>query len=433
MKFMRKVGVISTAVLLLIAFAIPVTAMETQQEMEALQQERDETSASLLSVQDRISTIEARKGKSEDYLRELNTQLDELTEELDDAQEKYSEKQIAFDKINQQLMDAERDKEVQAESMALRIQYIYENSTDAALLSAVFSSDNFTDILNQAENIQQLSQYDRSLLQKYEEACRVVEEKQSVVEQEKAVVQELRDECRQKWSDIQTVYEATMDEVDTLSESLDEEHAEEAALMAKIREQEEQFSGLIEQMIAETAAMNVKVTPVTNAETGQTEYQIQDEDGSQLGTVTEQTADDTAGETAGDVSGGDAASEEGTTETASDDTGSTHGNGLAVEGWTGPVLNAFAGVNDGPTGFETYYNMNMAGVVDIMRGMGNTDEYWVRDDGVKMLGDYVMVAANLDIFERGSIVDCSLGQAIVCDTGGFAAYNPTQLDVAVAW
>ena len=75
----------------------------------------------------------------------------------------------------------------------------------------------------------------------------------------------------------------------------------------------------------------------------------------------------------------------------------------------------------------------MSGVISIMRGIGNNDQYWVRSDGVKMLGDYVMVAANLNIRPRGSLVETSLGTGIVCDTGGFAAVNPTQLDIAVNW
>lgn len=75
----------------------------------------------------------------------------------------------------------------------------------------------------------------------------------------------------------------------------------------------------------------------------------------------------------------------------------------------------------------------MEGVVLIMRGMGNNDPYWVREDGVKMLGDYVMVAAHLGLHPRGSIVDSSLGKAIVCDTGGFAHSNPNQIDIATAW
>ena len=75
----------------------------------------------------------------------------------------------------------------------------------------------------------------------------------------------------------------------------------------------------------------------------------------------------------------------------------------------------------------------MSSVVRIMRSMGYTGEYWVREDGCKMLGDYIMVAANLKLRPRGSIVETSLGDAIVCDTGGFAKRNPTQIDIAVTW
>ena len=108
-------------------------------------------------------------------------------------------------------------------------------------------------------------------------------------------------------------------------------------------------------------------------------------------------------------------------------------NGYTAGSWDGPVLTASAGTITGPSGKETYYNLNMSGVVSIMRSLGNTDEYWVRDDGVKMLGDYVMVAANLDVHPRGSLVETSLGMGIVCDTGSFASGNATQLDIAVSW
>ena len=101
--------------------------------------------------------------------------------------------------------------------------------------------------------------------------------------------------------------------------------------------------------------------------------------------------------------------------------------------WDGPVLTAWAGTVMGPSGKETYYNLDMSGVVAIMRGMGNNDEYWVREDGCKMLGDYIMCAANLDVHPRGSLVESSLGTCIVCDTGGFAYGNPYQLDIATTW
>lgn len=104
--------------------------------------------------------------------------------------------------------------------------------------------------------------------------------------------------------------------------------------------------------------------------------------------------------------------------------------------YDGPVLNSRIGTIEGPSGKETYYNLPMSGVISIMRNAGFSEEeypYWVRDDGCKMLGNYIMVAADLSIRPRGSIIETSLGTALVCDTGSFVNYNATQIDIAVNW
>ena len=85
---------------------------------------------------------------------------------------------------------------------------------------------------------------------------------------------------------------------------------------------------------------------------------------------------------------------------------------------------------------ETYYNLNMSGVVKIMRNAGFTEKeypYWVREDGCKMLGDYIMVAANHSIYPRGSVIETSVGLALVCDTGAFIEKYPLGVDIAVTW
>ena len=97
------------------------------------------------------------------------------------------------------------------------------------------------------------------------------------------------------------------------------------------------------------------------------------------------------------------------------------------------VLTPRKGVNQGPTGKETWYNMDMTGVLYLMNHLGYTYEeypYWIREDGVKMFGDYVMAAADLSIFPKGTIVESSLGTAMIVDTGDL---EPYQLDIAVNW
>lgn len=106
---------------------------------------------------------------------------------------------------------------------------------------------------------------------------------------------------------------------------------------------------------------------------------------------------------------------------------------LDETGWEGTKLTAKKGVNNGPTGKETYYNLNMNRVVKNMHKLGYSGEYWIREDGVKMFGDYIMVAANLKLYPRGTVIETSLGTGIVCDTGEFAADNSTQCDIAVNW
>ena len=101
--------------------------------------------------------------------------------------------------------------------------------------------------------------------------------------------------------------------------------------------------------------------------------------------------------------------------------------------WDGDIINSYVGTVKGPSGKETYYNLPMSGVIAIMEDLGYTGEYWVREDGAKMLGDFIMVAAELGSRPKGTIIKTSLGWAVVADTGGFARYNPKQLDIATAW
>lgn len=96
-------------------------------------------------------------------------------------------------------------------------------------------------------------------------------------------------------------------------------------------------------------------------------------------------------------------------------------------------LSASLGRISGPSGEETYYNLNMKKCVERLHDLGYEGEYWIRKDGVKMFGDYVMVAANFDIRPLGTIVETSLGLGLVADTGDFVEENPTQIDVAVTW
>lgn len=103
------------------------------------------------------------------------------------------------------------------------------------------------------------------------------------------------------------------------------------------------------------------------------------------------------------------------------------------QGAGGGCLTATGGVYWYGDQKETWYNLPMEGVIAQAQNNGIYGEYWVREDGVKMYGDYIMLACNRDVHPMGSLVETSLGLGISLDTGAFADINPTQVDIAVGW
>lgn len=96
------------------------------------------------------------------------------------------------------------------------------------------------------------------------------------------------------------------------------------------------------------------------------------------------------------------------------------------------VLDANLGRVQGPQEQETYYNLPMEKVIENMRKMGYTEAdypYYVREDGVRMLGDFIMVAADLNKYPKGTVVMTTLGQGIICDK----CEHAQELDIAVEW
>jgi hypothetical protein len=102
--------------------------------------------------------------------------------------------------------------------------------------------------------------------------------------------------------------------------------------------------------------------------------------------------------------------------------------------WTGEKLNRHDGTANGPSGKETYYNLNMSRCIYYMQQLGYYEHYWVRSDGTKMYGKYICCAADLKQHPKGSLVETSLGTGIVVDTGDFTTNGSgVALDIATAW
>ena len=95
------------------------------------------------------------------------------------------------------------------------------------------------------------------------------------------------------------------------------------------------------------------------------------------------------------------------------------------------VLTARAGTITYNGHKETWYNLPMDRCVKRAQNMGIPAEMWIRDDGVKMFGHWVIVAAHPSKV-RYTRVQTSLGEGIILDF--HTTYNDLELiDIATTW
>ena len=98
------------------------------------------------------------------------------------------------------------------------------------------------------------------------------------------------------------------------------------------------------------------------------------------------------------------------------------------------VLTKKGGVNYYNGHKETWYDLDMKRIVKKAKDKGVPGDYWVSDDGLKMYGRFVIVAADFDVHPYGSVVLTSLGvPGMVLDTGKFTETDQEQIDIAVDW
>ena len=106
--------------------------------------------------------------------------------------------------------------------------------------------------------------------------------------------------------------------------------------------------------------------------------------------------------------------------------------GLLLGGLLATILTASVGRITFNGHSETYYSLPMKKVIQKANnhyGVQNVD--WVADDGCKMYGPFVIVAADYGTYPYGTIVGTSRGLGIVLDT--HTASDRSLIDIATTW
>ncbi|MDO4602217.1 MAG: hypothetical protein Q4B37_08110 [Eubacteriales bacterium] len=249
----RKLIPLMLAGALVFSMSTSAYASGTEAEIANIEAERNAAEAELAQAQNNISSLEGQKQELESYLAELSAQYDALTNEISQLSVEAGEKENELKQLKKDLEKAKAAAEKQYEAMKIRIAYMYENGGTSAL-EMLLSAENFADFLNRANNIMQISDYDRNMLKKYENLQASIKEQEQKAEEEAASINTLMTERSSKQQEVQTLVSGTKDSIASYVSQISATQEEAQALMSQISSADNSIALLVQQAEAERQA-----------------------------------------------------------------------------------------------------------------------------------------------------------------------------------
>ena len=239
--------------LLAVSLAASPCYASTQQRITDTQNAQQENQQKLDDAQSRINSLESKKDDLEGYLQELNQQLGDLEENLQEIQTKSDETQKTLEKLEKELEAAKEKEAQQYNDMKLRIQYMYENA-EGSYVVMLLESNSISDFLSQAENMSQITNYDRDMLEEYKKTTEEIQEKEASIQEEQQELEELKQQSLDKQDEIYEVVKTTNLQIQDYEGQISQEEGNAEKLMAQIESQKNTINSLIKQQKDEEAA-----------------------------------------------------------------------------------------------------------------------------------------------------------------------------------
>ena len=161
MKRKRRAGQKLLACMLAVSLLLSVPSFAvTSQDVKDAKDAAVSIEEEKKKAEQTLAGLEDLKADTAAYVKELDMKLEQVAGEISNLQNQIGVKEEEIAVTKEELEAAKQTEEQQYESMKLRIKYMYENG-DTNYIDMLMEADSFSDMLNKAEYVNQISQYDR--------------------------------------------------------------------------------------------------------------------------------------------------------------------------------------------------------------------------------------------------------------------------------
>lgn len=182
-----------------------------------------------------VDDLKKSKESAQNEVSSLQTQLNTVVGKITELESQLSSKGEEIIQAQSDLEDAEAEEQKQYADMKVRIKYMYEAGDQSAVESLVGSED-FSDMVNKAEYVSNVHNYDRQKLQEYVETKQKISELKDQLEEEQSQLESMQTEYESQESKLDNLIASKQAEVSDLDQQIEE--AERKAAEEELKRQQ---------------------------------------------------------------------------------------------------------------------------------------------------------------------------------------------------
>lgn len=168
---------------------------------------------------DDVSNLQNSKNAAQSEVNSLQSELQTLIEKMSKLEDDLVSTGQQITQAQDDLTVAKEKEHQQYEDMKKRIKYMYEEGNSTAI-ETLISAENFSDLLNKAEYVQNVHSYDRKQLQEYIDTKQQIADLKAQLEEDQANLESMQSDYEAEQTTLSNTLESKKEEVADLDQQL---------------------------------------------------------------------------------------------------------------------------------------------------------------------------------------------------------------------
>ncbi len=256
-KTYKKIVCFATAVVLAFSWYIhneePVTVQgatytnaliqEKQQQIEEANAQRAELAGKVTDLNASQDRLAALRSDLNAYVTELDAELVIMQDNIAALNEQIIAKENEISQTEAELAEAEETESIQHDAMIVRMRLMYEQG-DKSMIDMLFSARSLRDLLNSADYIEKVVQYDRSLWEEYKANVEYISLCKQQLDLQKEILDEAKAAAELEQQNQETLINEKNAEINSYNVQINATQAEIEAYQAEIAARDAEIEAL---------------------------------------------------------------------------------------------------------------------------------------------------------------------------------------------